>query len=195
MLNAIYEYKNIKGLKSLELFGDARWSDIDKIMEILKSNAQNYYNIGKHEKKDYILNEICPMVEGYLKALRIAGYKPSLFFDYKFTIDTGIICNLGRAILEFKGLTRKENEPLTPTYEKNYGKVNSKMTKESIIWRLSCSEDNTILIEKHNLGYRSAIAGSLIHEESKKIYLSDLDEMVENKDLKKKYLLPGQRRE
>ena len=48
-------------------------------------------------------------------------------------------------------LTNKENEPLTPTHERNYGMNNSKMTQEGVAWRLSCEYDNSIVIERLNM--------------------------------------------
>ena len=91
------------------------------------------------------------MISGYAQALKLAGYSPADFFNPKFTIDTGIICNLGKSINEFKGITSLENEPLTPTHERNYGKNNSTMTIEGVAWRLSCEHNNQIIIEELKL--------------------------------------------
>ena len=91
------------------------------------------------------------LVNVYVNALKLAGYPSDCFFDSKFTIDTGMICNLGRAVTLFKGLTTTVNEPLTPTHERNYGRYCSTMKEENYVWRLSCGFNNNLIIEKLDL--------------------------------------------
>ena len=192
LVNAIIEYKSKKNLKRLDKFDKASWNDVYAVLDICKENAIKYGKIGKKDKEAYILKEILPMISAYVTALQEAGYEASDFFNPDFTIDTGIICNLGKAISEFCGITYKTNEPLTPVHERNYGKFNSKMTREGIAWRLSCNYNNTIIIEKLNLSNTTDLQGQVSYR--KIIQLKDRDERLTNKDLEHSYLIPGQRR-
>lgn len=191
LLNAIIKYKKTKNIKSLEKFDCATWEDVYEVLEICKKNAVNYRAKGKKEKYEYIVNEVLPMINAYISALQIAGYPASNFFDAEFSIDTGIICNLGRAINEFKGLTNKENEPLTPVHERNYGIHNSKMKEEGVSWRLSCNYNDSIVIEKLNMYDTASVRGQVA--EKKVIQLNKLNEFYTSSDLKSMYLVPGER--
>lgn len=191
LLNAIIKYKKTKNLKSLEKFDCATWEDVYEVLEICKKDAFNYRANGKEEKYEYIVNEVLPMINAYISALQIAEYPSSNFFDAEFSIDTGIICNLGRAINEFKGLTNKENEPLTPVHERNYGVHNSKMKEEGVSWRLSCNYNDSIVIEKLNMYDTASVRGQVA--EKKVIQLNKLNEFYTSSDLKSMYLVPGER--
>ncbi len=192
LLNALIAYKSTHGLKSMDSFLTATWDDVYSVLEICKINASVYKSFNKIEKHNYIINEVIPMIEAYVFALQSAEYSPSVFFDPNFTIDTGIICNLGRAISEFKGITFKENEPLTPTHERNYGRKNSTMAKESVAWRLSCDYNNSIIIEELNLAATSDFGGQVSFK--KRLQLDTPNHALSSKNLSKEYLIPGQRR-
>ena len=192
-LNALISYKKSKKMGSLDSFPNASWSDVYGVLDLCKKTAYMYKEIGKLEKYEYIIKDVLPMINAYISVLQEVGYDAALLFDYKFSIDTGIICNLGRAISEFCGLTNKENEPLTPTHERNYGMYNSKMTQEGVAWRLSCDYDNSIVIEKLNMFDTASEKGqvsyrTVFHLEAK------TDEIYKMSDLRQKYLIPGQRR-
>lgn len=190
-LNTLFNYKKERGLKVNDNFYDAKWKNVDEVIEKLKQLANQYHN-NYIEKSNYIENELLPLIETYAEALKIAKFKPSAFFDKNFTIDTGIICNLGRAIKEFKGLVSTENEPLTLNHERNYGKFNSTMIIESDAWRLSCGYNDEIIIEKMNLSKTATREGQI--EFNKKIKLNKNDIVINYKNLKKDYLIPGQRK-
>ncbi|MBQ9013699.1 MAG: hypothetical protein IJ094_09150 [Bacilli bacterium] len=192
LLNAMFKYKREKGLNSMDPFYNSTWEDVYKVLDICKSIANNYKNNGKNEKAKYISKEVIPMIEAYVFALQEAGYSATNFFNPEFSIDTGIICNMGRAIKEFKGITYKENEPLTPTHERNYGRHSSTMTKENVAWRLSCDYNNSIVIEQLNLAATSEVGGQVSFK--KKLNLSKGDYIFTINDLYSKYLIPGQRR-
>lgn len=192
LVNSMIEYKAKKNLGSLEEFKTATWKDVYSVLEICESKAIKYQENGKREKTSYIRNEILPMINAYISALQEAGYNPSDFFNPNFTIDTGIICNLGKAVSEFKGITSKKNEPLTPVHERNYGKHNSKMSQEGTAWRLSCDYKNTIVIEQLNLFNTADSEGQVAFK--KQICLRDCDEVLKHSNLQKEYLVPGQRR-
>ena len=189
-LNALYEYKKSIGIKAMDCFNYAEWRDVDKVVNILKQYAFEYERVKKYEKSIYINTEILPMIKAYISALKIADYKPVDIFNPDFTIDTGIICNMGRALKEFCGLTQKVNEPLTPTHERNYGYHNSTMTKEGIAWRLSCDYGDNLLIEKLSLKDTASEDGQVVMQ--KRIELSIKDEKTDMSCLKSEYLVPGQ---
>lgn len=189
-LNALLEYKRGLGLGAMDIYRQAKWCDVEEVISLCKRNAENYKNHGKMEKSEYIEYEVIPMIEGYICALKLAGYSPCEIFDPDFTIDTGIICNLGRAIGEFKGLTVKRNEPLTPTHERNYGRHNSTMTMEGDAWRLSCDYNDTVVIEKLSLRDTASSEGQV--RESYTIRLKHRDDRFNINDLKVYYLVPGQ---
>lgn len=190
-LNALFEYKKKQNINFDGTFESASWEDVYNVLKICKYNAEIYLQANKKEKYNYILNEVIPMINAYIISLQTAGYTAAHFFDPDFTIDTGIICNMGRALSEFKGITYKENEPLTPTHERNYGSFNSTMTKENMAWRLSCDYDDSIIIEKLNLSRTSDVDGQTVF--MKKIKLDTSNEVLDIKKLKESYLIPGQR--
>lgn len=191
-LNALASYKKQLNMKLLDRFSDATWEDVDNVIEKVRENQKQYANTKKNEKAEYIKNEILPMIESYVLILKKAGYEASDFFDPEFTIDTGIICNLGRGYEEFKLISSTPNDPLTPTHERNYGSYNSTMTEEGVTWRISCDYGNKILIQQRDLSKTSDPSGPIIF--SKKIKLINKDEKLESKNLKFNYLIPGQRR-
>ena len=110
-----------------------------------------------------------------------------MFFDKNFTIDTGIICNLGRAINLFKGLTSFINEPLTPIHERNYGRYCSTMKQENSVWLLGCDFDNHLLIEKLDLFNTASTEGQVSFR--KKMMFDDFNCKIHEGE---KYLYPGE---
>lgn len=190
-LNTLFEYKKSKGLNPKEKFEKAKWKDVYNVIDKLEQLALSYEKESVL-KANYIRNEILDMLNVYVNALRKAKYSPSTFFDKNFTIDTGIICNLGRAIKEFKGLVSIENEPLTLNHERNYGKYNSTMVIEDESWRLSCDYDNQILIEKLDMSHTTTAEGQTVFR--KLIQLSNNDEKMNFKNISSDYLIPGQRK-
>lgn len=190
-LNAMFRYKATKNLCKTDNFSNATWQDVYNAIEFCQEDAVMYRMNHKIEKANYIENEIIPMIDSYASALQLAEYPASAFFDPNFTIDTGIICNLGRALSEFLGITSKENEPITPTHEINYGASNSTMVKDSVAWRLTCDYGNKVAIEKLNM-YTTALEGGQLAERES-INLKDGDEVYYSNDLENLYLIPGQR--
>ena len=190
-LNALITVKHQHGLMRKSEFNNATWADVNKVLLNLEDQVE-IYRIKDSMKSEYIKNEVIPMISGYAQALRLAGYSPADFFNPKFTIDTGIICNLGKSLNEFKGLTSLENEPLTPTHERNYGKTNSTMTTEGVAWRLSCEYNNQIVIEELELMNTATKEGQI--SRVSKISLSlEQDNQFTFQDLNCNYLVPGQR--
>ncbi len=192
LLNAMAEQKQKYGLSLRDKFSTASWDDVKETICICKMNAQKYLVKGKLEKATYIMKNVIPIIEIYSKALKDANYEPSCFFDREFTIDTGIICNLGRALSKFKGITKNFNEPLTPNHERNYGKYRSMMKKENYAWRLSCGFDDTLLVEKLDLFNTASINGQASFRQV--IEGFSLNQKINYEEKTKNYLVPGERR-
>ena len=190
-VNTLIKYKKKFGLTKSEKFDDATWEDVENVLNLLNDLADEYAKEKNYDKANYINHNIISMIVPYSKALKEAGYQASCFFDPKFTIDTGIICNMGRAIGEFKGLTNKINNPMTPTHERNYGKTNSTMIVENVAWKLNCGYEDTIVIEKLNLCNTATEQGQVTFK--KDIKLKPNNNILTTKELNSEYLIPGQR--
>ena len=196
LLNKIIEYKATLKLGRRDSFDDARWEDVYNVLNLMLESAETYSQAGKSEKSNYIKNELMPMINAYIFALQNADYPASCFFDKNFTIDTGIICNMGRAITEFGNLTSKVNEPLTPTSERNYGTTNSTMVEEKISWLLSAGFDNTLIIEELNMAKTASEEGQIDTKTVVNLNMTnpDLKDIQFNfNDVANNYLIPGER--
>lgn len=185
-LNALYNYKKSKNIGFKEVIDDATYDDCYNVLDILKEYSKYYSEIGKTDKSVYINEHIIPIIDVYISALKSAGYPASVFFDKNFTIDTGMICNLGRAIGLFKNLTKFINEPLTPTHERNYGRHCSTMKQENYVWLLGCDFDNNILIEKLDMFNTASVEGQVSFK--KKIEIDGFNVKIGEEE---KYLYPG----
>lgn len=187
LLNSIYEFKKRRGMHLRDRYTNSTWKDVYEVLDICKKISNLYLTEGKNDKYYYINNHVIPLVSVYVKALRDAGYSSDLFFDSKFTIDTGTICNLGRAIKLFKGLTNHINEPLTPTHERNYGRYCSTMKQENYVWKLSASFNDNLSIEKLDLFNTASSRGQTSYMD--KIFINGINKKLEENDMK--YLYPG----
>ncbi len=185
-LNALCEFKKKYNLTLRGEVKKASWEDVNEVMRLLTKISDDYKVCGKIEKSRYIVEHVIPLIEVYVKALRKASYNPVCFFDSKFTIDTGTICNLGRALSLFKGLTKLINEPLTPTHERNYGRYCSTMKQENYAWMLGCDFNNSLTIQKLELFNTASVEGQVSF--SKKLNIPGINTLITEKD---KYLFPG----
>ena len=186
LLNALYKFKKEHGMHLRDKYINSTWDDVDKVVNYVSEQIKYYESKGKIDKSEYIKEHILPIVSVYVNALKLAGYPSDCFFDSKFTIDTGMICNLGRAIGYFKGLTKFVNEPLTPTHERNYGRYCSTMKQESYVWMLGCGFDNNINIERLDLFKTASVEGQTSYRE-----VVTIDGFNKKVDDKIKYLYPG----
>ena len=186
LLNALYKFKKEHGMHLRDKYINSTWDDVDKVVSYVSEQIKYYESKGKIDKSEYIKEHILPIVTVYVNALKLAGYPSDCFFDSKFTIDTGMICNLGRAIGYFKGLTKFVNEPLTPTHERNYGRHCSTMKQESYVWMLGCGFDNNINIERLDLFKTASVEGQTSYRE-----VVTIDGFNKKVDDKIKYLYPG----
>ena len=186
-LNALYNFKKRRGLSLRDYYTGSTYDDCLEVVDILKEYSNYYHEVGKEEKSIYILKHVIPLIEVYIQALKDAGYHSDVFFDKNFTIDTGMICNLGRAINLFKGITKFINEPLTPIHERNYGRHCSTMKQENYVWLLGCDFHNNILIEKLDLFNTASVEGQVSIK--KKIEIDGFNIKI---DENSKYLFPGE---
>lgn len=111
-----------------------KWSDVTRLID-------NLYGVAKELIHDiyaskYIYDHLIPLVESYVRVLRLAKYPPSAFFDKEITVDTGHICNLGRAYSEYRHIASRPDLPLTPQHERAFG-LNGELAKEGLAWRLA----------------------------------------------------------
>ena len=189
-INALYNFKISRGMNLKDKMHESTYDDVLEVVNILKEYATYYHEKGKLEKSNYIIKHVIPVIEVYVKALKLANYPSSVFFDKEFTIDTGIICNLGRAVNLFKGITKHVNEPLTPTHERNYGRHSSTMKKENYVWLLGCDFDDNILVEKLDLFNTASSEGQVSIR--KKINISGFNKKISDQE---KYLYPGEVKE
>ena len=186
-LNALYNFKKRRGLTLKDPVENSTFDDCYEVVEILKEYSKYYLEKGKREKSSYIIDHIIPLIEVYIRVLQEAEYSSDVFFDKNFTIDTGIICNLGRAVNLFKGITSYVNEPLTPIHERNYGRHCSTMKQENYVWLLGCDFNNNVLIEKLDLFNTASVEGQVSIK--KKIHIDDFNNKMNEND---KYLYPGE---
>jgi len=186
-LNALYNFKNKRSLSLKDSFTNSTYDDVNEVINIIEEYAKYYDEIGKVDKSDYIRRHVLPLIKVYVKALKLANYSSDVFFDKNFTIDTGMICNLGRAINLFKGLTSFINEPLTPVHERNYGRYCSSMKQENSAWLLGCDYGDNLVIEKLDLFNTASTKGQLSF---KKTLL--IDGLNAKLDSNSKYLYPGE---
>ena len=186
-LNAMYNFKKKKGYGLKDALSNTTYDDCNEVLKLLEEYANYYNENGKVDKSEYIKEHVIPLINVYINALRLAGYSSDAFFDKNFTIDTGMICNLGRAINLFKGLTKFINEPLTPTHERNYGRHCSTMKQENSVWLLGCDFHNSISIEKLDLFNTASVEGQTSFK--KKITIDNFNKNISQEE---KYLYPGE---
>jgi hypothetical protein len=210
-LNTLLAYKRKRGLSRRAPFLTATWQDVRQVLADLEALTQFLATIDCVASK-YIKEEVLPLISAYAFALENAGYPPSFFFDRNFTRDTGIICNLGRAISEFKYLASRSNLPLTPRHERAYGRQGS-LSKEGVVWRLSVAPFSRVQSSQT----RSSIGGRNIATQQPSLLIEELDlaktassegqviqriiipfdeagiESISISHLRRKHLIPGQR--
>lgn len=119
---------------------DTSWDDISNVIEGLHAKARTIEEVDETAAQ-YILGQVIAVVESYAKALNIANFPAQVFFDRRLTVDTGHICNLGRAFHEYKAIASRPDLPLTPNHERAFG-TSGELAQEGITWRLAVSPVN-----------------------------------------------------
>ena len=186
-LNSLYNFKAKRSLTLKEKYEKATYEDFKEVIDIFNEYVKYYEEIGKLEKSEYIKINVIPLIDVYMKALIKSGYQASLLFDKDFTIDTGMICNLGRAINLFKGITSFVNEPLTPVHERNYGRHCSTMKEENYVWLLGCDFNDNLLIERLDLFNTASTQGQVSYKN--RIKFEGFNEKTNETE---KHLFPGE---
>lgn len=127
LLNAIIDTKATANNTS--------WKDIETLVLSLKEKAQTLAGAFQ-ASSNYIENDLIPLIESYLRTLKIAKLPANSFLDKALTLDTGQICNLGRAFNEYKLLASRQDLPMTPNHERAFGKKGD-LAGEGTVFRLS----------------------------------------------------------
>lgn len=191
-LNALLAYKRTKGVKKMGKLDDATFDDVEKVIGALKTEVKvlNKFNM---VASGHIKSEVLPLVEGYVKALKAAGYDAGYFFNPYFTINAGSIRNLGRAFSEYKQLASKPEMAVTAEHESRYGK-NSFFAEEGKIWRIAPMYSNNtsvLLVEAQDLNIRTEINKGITDRYI--IPFKGIDRLdFETAINKNEYVIPGQ---
>lgn len=144
------------------------WDDVERIVASLYELASNL-NDYDPQAAAYIREQVVEVLKSYVRVLHLADYPASAFFDKDLSVDTGHICNLGRAYHEYKAIASRPDLPLTPNHERAFG-LTGELAEEGQAWRLAvapvlgassttsaCGERNTyrnspsILVERLDL--------------------------------------------
>lgn len=149
------------------------WDDVESLLNGLLEKATSLEVIDAGVAK-YIRNEVVDLLRSYVRVLKLADYPSTAYFDKEQSVDTGHICNLGRAYSEYKTIASRPDLPLTPKHERAFGPT-GELAEEGIAWRLAvtpqdnaknaCGERNTyqehpsILIEKLDLAMTATSSG------------------------------------
>jgi len=111
------------------------WTDVESIISEL-SDLASTLNANDPEVAHYIREQIIEVVESYVHVLHLANYPATAFFDKDLTVETGHICNLGRAYHEYKAIASRPDLPLTPNHERAFG-LTGELAEEGQAWRMA----------------------------------------------------------
>ncbi|AIB42913.1 hypothetical protein PD374_17925 [Pseudomonas sp. WCS374] len=168
------ERYHLNALMKAKLNGQcSSWDHVETLLNGLRSKATSLEGIDAGTA-EYIRTEVVELLQSYVRVLKIAEYPSTAYFDKDQSVDTGHICNLGRAYSEYKTIASRPDLPLTPKHERAFGPT-GELAEEGIAWRLAvtpqdssksaCGERNTyqehpsILIEKLDLAMTATSAG------------------------------------
>ena len=159
------------------------WQDVEQVLASLRAKSVALQQL-EPAAAAYIQHEVLCLVESYARVLKEADYPAASYFDKNISVDTGHICNLGRAYFEYKAIASREDLPLTPKHERAFG-ASGELAEEGIAWRIAvvpqersrnaCGERNTyqerpaILVEKLNLAMTATSSG----QSQKRYFLPD----------------------
>lgn len=129
------------------------WAHVEMLISQLENEAIQLQGIDICAA-DYIRNEVLEVIKSYVRTLKYAGFPSQVYFDRDITIDTGHICNLGRAYSEYKLIASRADLPLTPNHERAFG-LTGELAEEGTAWRLAVSPDANIAQSKSACGERN----------------------------------------
>lgn len=149
------------------------WDDVESLLNGLLAKATSLEGIDAGAAK-YIRTEVVDLLQSYVRVLKIADFPSTAYFDKEQSVDTGHICNLGRAYSEYKTIASRPDLPLTPKHERAFGPT-GELAEEGIAWRLAVTpqdsaknargernayqEHPSILIEKLDLAMTATSSG------------------------------------
>ena len=111
------------------------WTDVQCIVATLYELAES---LDDHDPRAaaYIRDQVVDVLKSYVRVLHLADYPATAFFDKHLSVDTGHICNLGRAYHEYKAIASRPDLPLTPNHERAFG-LTGELAEEGQAWRLA----------------------------------------------------------
>ena len=129
------------------------WGDFEQLVGILLTTANNIelYDI---VEANYIRQDIVELVQSYARVLQLANYPSTAYFDKNLSVDTGHICNLGRAYHEYKSIASRPDLPLTPDHERAFGQM-GELAEEGVAWRIAITPNSKILSTSNARGTRN----------------------------------------
>jgi hypothetical protein len=143
------------------------WLDFDALVAGLESQAKLLAFIDGAASK-YIQEQVIELIKSYVNILKIAEYPSEAYFDKELSVDTGHICNLGRAYHEYKNIASRADLPMTPNHERAFG-PNGELADEGLAWRLSVTPETRGAQSKSGRGARNT------YQEKPSILIEKLD--------------------
>lgn len=140
-------------LKAGKTGDNETWEHADMLLRGLEEQADTL-NPFDERAANYIRQEVITIVASYIRALKYAEFPSHAYFDRNLTVDTGHICNLGRAYSEYKAIASRPDLPLTPNHERAYG-LTGELADEGVAWRLAVSPASTAGLAKNVIGHRN----------------------------------------
>ena len=111
------------------------WTDVERIITALYEQADAVTS-NDPRAAEYIREQVVEVLKSYVRVLQLANYPSTAFFDKDLSVDTGHICNLGRAYHEYKAIASRPDLPLTPNHERAFG-LTGELAEEGEAWRLA----------------------------------------------------------
>ncbi len=143
------------------------WGDVEAVMNALHQQAVSL-DVQDPMTATYIREQVIELVKSYVRVLHLADFPASAFFDKNISVETGHICNLGRAFHEYKSIASRPDLPLTPHHERAFG-LTGELAEEGQAWRLAVSPVHGTSLSM------SARGGRNIYRESPSILMERLD--------------------
>lgn len=181
--NAIMRIKRESGVAPRETMQQATWADVERVVATIAENAATYAKFSPR-RTIYIKEQVLPLVQGLVAAMRQAGLEGGDFFRYGFVIDTGVIVNQGKATREFRGLASRPDMPLTPNEEKGYGIV-SQSSVRGRTWRIAPVVAIEQGVSMHGFGVKSRplVVGNTLTTDLKLGFYEWDPGLYDNKDI------------
>lgn len=129
---------------------DQTWDDVERVVTEVQTEATRLCDFDPAAAR-YIESEVVSLIRSYIRVLRLADYPSASYFDKEVSVDTGHICNLGRAYAEYRGIASRPDLPLTPRHERAFG-LEGELAEEGSVWRIAITPQDA---RKHARGGRN----------------------------------------